>query len=171
MATAGNSISASTDNDVALSLLHQELCNLNCADHGAKFQVFCERLWDRLQHDPPPADSILHGFVTMLQSDDNVLLAQLVIPDLRPNAAPPASPVKRKLLHQIEPGRPSLEFLRKRPQPHDTEAHRRHMEEKQRLQDADLHRACLLLYGRGNLDETQKEEVRRWLASYPKECI
>ncbi|XP_014559583.1 hypothetical protein COCVIDRAFT_13475 [Bipolaris victoriae FI3] len=142
--------------------LHQELCNAVCDDRAAKFQIFSEKVWMRLGHEPPLADAIVNDFVAMLHNVDNLLLAQLVIPELRPAAPAPDNPFQRDVLFQIQLRRPILDLFQARPTGYDTEAQRLHEEEKRILKDADWHRACLLLYGRANINDEQKENVRQW---------
>ena len=153
--------------DSALQRLCQDISDPGCEDRAARLQVFCEHTWDRLNHLPLPAEHIVQGFMAVLQDDANLLLARLVIPDLRPDACAPSNPFKLKLWQQINPQRPSLEHLHKRPQTSDTEARRLYEEEKSILQEAELYRAAMLLYGHGPADETQKEGLLRWLATYP----
>jgi len=131
--------------------------------------MFCEQVWNRLEEHPPPTNEILKCLVAILQDDDNVLLARLVIPDLRIGSQDPTHPVKRDLFHQINPHRSSLDITPSRFETRDAEAHALYEEEKTLLQEAELYRAAVLLYGHGNTNEGQKERLRRWLATYPAE--
>jgi hypothetical protein len=169
MSTTSNPDAHSAYNDAALQRLYDDIRSAGCTDRGAKVQVFCEQVWDRLEHRPLPANSIVQGLVALLQNDTDALLARLVVPDLRPDSLAPRNPVKQQLLHTISPQRPSLEFLYKQPQMRDTEAHRLYDEEKEVLQEAELYRAAMLLYGQGPANEVQKEAIQRWIATYPTE--
>lgn len=161
------STSKATSDDAILTILYQELCNQSCSDRAAKVQLFCEHIWTRLERDPLPEESLVHSFVTLLQDDANLLLVRLVVPGLRPDAPSPSNPAQQKILRQIDPHRCSVKSLWQRPQTRDPEAHRLYEEEKAILQDAELNRAAMLLYGHGPLGEVQKEELRQWLATYP----
>jgi hypothetical protein len=175
MAAARHPSAPSPDSDAVLELLQQELCDATCVDRAAKFQMFCEMFWDRLQVDPAPANSAFDRFVAMLQQDDNVLLAQLVIPDLRPNAVPPLNHMKKRAWDSIQSGRISPDCFQQQQQidngsgDNDDDTHQLYIQEKQVLHEAELYRACILLYGRGNMDEGQREAVGEWLARYPTE--
>ncbi|EMD95248.1 hypothetical protein COCC4DRAFT_64988 [Bipolaris maydis ATCC 48331] len=149
--------------------LHEELCNAVCEDRAAKFQIFSEKLWKRLGHEPPLADAVVNDFVAMLHNVDNLLLAQLVIPELRHTAPAPDNSFQRDILFQIQLRRPILDIFKARPVGYGPEAQSLYEEEKRILEDADWHRACLLLYGRANISDTQRENVRQWLAHCPKE--
>jgi len=111
---------------------------------------------------------MVDDFVSWLHDEENILLAQLVIPDLRPAVVASDDPLKRSITNRIHLRNPSLEFFERRKSAYDTEAQRLHEEEKQIVHDADCHRACLLLYGRANLDGEQRKEVSQWLAASPK---
>ena len=169
---AAASISASPQSvDELLQSLYQELCSVNCADRGAKLQSFCEKMWDRLQYSPPPPDTSLDDFVTLLKDDHDAVLAQLVISDLRPNAniTSISNPVKQTILQRLRLHQPLFSCRQIPLRTNDPDTHRLYAEEKQILQAADLRRACLLIYGRVDVSETQREELLRWLDSYPRE--
>jgi hypothetical protein len=159
--------SKATSDDATLQILYQELCSQSCSDRAAKVQLFCEHTWNHIERDPLPKESLVHGLVTLLQDDANLLLVRLVVPELRNNALSPTNPAQQKVLRQINPHRKSIESLWQRPQTRDPEAHRLYEEEKAILQDAELNRAAMLLYGHGPVGEVQKAELRQWLATYP----
>ncbi|KAH3968415.1 hypothetical protein HBH98_172280 [Parastagonospora nodorum] len=155
--------------DATLQRLYQDISSSSCADRGAQLQAFCEHTWKRLQSSPLPEESILQDFAALLKDDDNLLLARLVIPELRLGTPAPSNPLQQNLLRQINPQRNSIKILRERPHTRDPEAHRLYEEEKAVLQDADLYRAAMLLYGHGPANEAQKEDLQQWLAAYPAE--
>ena len=158
--------------DEGLQELYRELHEVHCIGRAAKLQLFCEKIWTQLTHGPPPSDGLLNGFVGLLQDDNDALLAQLVIPDLRSPSSDSASlpnAVKQSIVRRLRLQQPLFDRPTIPLHITDSEADRLYTEEKQILQGADLHRACLLIYGRVNVDETQKEDLRRWLDSYPRE--
>ena len=153
--------------DQRLDRLYQEL-EIEKFQHrrGVLLQTFCADLWRRIQQTPPPPECLVDRLVHLLQNDDDLLLAQLVIPDLRPNAESEDAS-KAVLLNRINKDRPSIQMLKHGPQPQDLESQHRFQQEKEKLQEAELYRASILLYGHGNLDEAHKQKVRDWLAAYP----
>lgn len=155
--------------DGAILLLHQQLRDPTCSDRAAKFQVFAEQVWGRLRHHIPLADAVVNNFVAMLRIPDNIQLAQLVIPDLRPNALPPVSKQQCDVLSRIELRPPGLEHVETKPTGFISVAQSLYEDEKRILEDADWHRACLLLYGRADVTSTQSERVRQWLALCSRE--
>ena len=157
--------------DSALQEQCHKLGQPGCEDREAKLQVFCESLWDRLEHTPRPPETLLSAFLALLTDDDDLRLVQLVLPDLRPAATTSANALKRDLVCRFQGRQPLFEIPHSHRQTHDTEAHRQFEEEKRVLQDAELYRASILLCGHGNTNEAHKERVRQWLLGFPKEDV
>ncbi|EMD86104.1 hypothetical protein COCC4DRAFT_64061 [Bipolaris maydis ATCC 48331] len=157
-----------TQCDEALQKLYRDICSTSCKDRAAKLQVFSEQMWERLEHHPLPADNIIQGFADILRNDNDILLVRLVVPDFRPGSPIPTNTIKQRLL-QINPRPSPLESIRKYFPERDTEVHRLYEEEKTVLQEAELYRAAVLLYGHGNISQERKERLQHWLATYPAE--
>lgn len=106
-------------------------------------------------------------FMSLLKRDDNLLLARLVIPDLREHAAQPQDLIKRHIVHLVQASRPSLQYHNTVLQQISEETRRLYAEERARFQHADMYRASILLLNRGNLGTADTEKIRRWLDSFP----
>ncbi|EOA81716.1 hypothetical protein ACJQWK_10936 [Exserohilum turcicum] len=170
MANATLSKDASIGDSTLYEQFH-ELSQLCCKDREAKLQVFCESFWDRLERSPRPIDALLLAFTTLLASDNNLPLVQLVIPNLQPAAVIPTNSLKRDLVRRFQGRQPLFELSSSYHRTRHSEAHHQFKEEKKALQEAELYRASILLCGHGNPSEAYKERVRQWLLGFPKEDV
>ncbi|XP_014555208.1 hypothetical protein COCVIDRAFT_103029 [Bipolaris victoriae FI3] len=158
------------NDEVSLMKLYQDLISSPPgATWSTKLQNYCEIFWTRVEREPIPPPDLVDEFIKLLRNDDNLLLARLVIPDLRIAIEPPDNPIKLKILGHIDPNRSSIRLLGARTQQYDTEEHTHFLEERQLLLEAELYRASLLLYGHSNINEAQKKRLQEWLAAYPAE--
>jgi len=143
----------------------RELRQPTCAGYGAKVQVVCEVMWQTLEHEPTAASAHVDEFIGLLEHGDNLLLAKLVIPELRYQPSTSTTDLKEHVLKQLQrpPERrrspPSRSVIR--------EAHDLHQQETATLDEVDWHRAGILLYNRGNLSNTEKLAVDEWLRNAP----
>jgi hypothetical protein len=151
-----------------LSRRFEEVRESGCPDRGTKLQCLCEIYWNIIDHNPSLARKHIESFAQLLEKDSDLLLARLVIPDLRQNATPLQDPLKQDILHRIRAHRPSLYYLEPSRNKY-AQAIPQYTEEKRIFQDLDMYRASLLLFNRGNLDETQEQAVRQWLEDCPIE--
>jgi hypothetical protein len=156
-----------SNSDEVLHTTYQKLHEPGCEDREARLQVFCEAFWDRIIQCPPPSEHSIDSFVTMLQCPGNLLLARLVISDLRPSAITPTHPIRRYVVQQIQQHNTQINLYAETSRTQNFEDTRLYGEELKVLQETDLYRACILLYGRGNMTASQKDEVRKWLERYP----
>jgi len=169
MATPATAAVSPSNDDSTLRDLFQEICKPDCADRGARLQVFCECLWDRLDTNPPPADILLNNLATILENKNDLLLAQLVIPDLRSAADLPDAPWKKSIIQGLRLRQPSLNSVQQKLQMPDMEGSRHFKEEKQVLQDAEVYRASILLAGDGHTSDEQRQKIQQWLSEFPKD--
>jgi hypothetical protein len=141
----------------------REVRDLTCPDRGAMLQTLCEDFWERIERDPPlPTDTVDH-FVQLLQRDEDLVLARLVVPDLR-ISSDNQNPIQRQILNRIAPQRSSIQFFNQPIHDHDTtQARRLYTEETRIMQEVDMYRASILLFNRGNLNLSQRDELREWL--------
>lgn len=96
----------------------------------------------------------------MLQSDDDLLVARLVIPELRPNTTAPQNSSKQEVLRRVNPFRPSLAYLEPGRQAGFDQTQPLYAEEKRTFQEAEMYRAFILLYNCSNLDEAERKQVQ-----------
>ncbi|RYO63358.1 hypothetical protein AA0113_g6028 [Alternaria arborescens] len=156
--------------DVSLADLYQDL--INCppgVTRSTKLQTYCETFWSRLKYNPLPSSVLIDDFIRLLQNDDDLLLARLVIPPLRPTVDPPDNPILLEILGHINSDRTTIQSLNSRPQLYGTQTNAHFLEEKRILQETELYRASLLLYGHSNTNEAQRQRLQEWLAAYPTE--
>jgi len=153
-------------NDPLLSARFKELAEPNCSYYGVKLQQTCEMYWDALDVNPSSASAYIADFVALvLAKPDSLLVANMVIPELRhlDNPARCTNPLKDQIIHQLQLAQPS------KAQPTNVydETRRLYKEELGIVQEADMYRAGLLLYNRGNLSRQEQDSVRAWLQAAP----
>lgn len=107
------------------------------------------------------------------QNDDAFALARLVIPQLRnkggddDQADGPLSQRQQALLENLREARGAATRTRFTNQNHVD--HPLYREEKETMQDAQLHRVRLLLQHSGRFNDVSAEEITHWLENGPKE--
>ncbi|KAI4650430.1 uncharacterized protein J4E92_009059 [Alternaria infectoria] len=148
-----------------LAALFEELHHPDTRDRSARIQNLCEVYWDILSNDTSIAQLHLNEFTLLLREDENLALAQLVIPELRYSAPTAKEETKRHIQHLFQ----SVSSL----SPNTTqtkyaEVHQLFESEKDIIQEMDLYRAALLLFNRGEISEARKTRLREWLQNAPK---
>ena len=141
-----------------------EVARLDCPDRGAQLQHVCEVYWAMLDTEHLAAQPHVDDFVALLSQQDDLELAQLVICELRPGAPTPSNHLKGLVQARL---RPPTCFDSKVTNEALAESEMHYKEELEKLQDADMYRAGLLLLDRGTLDEKEKEKVQVWLNAAP----
>ena len=139
-----------------------------CDDWGNKVQWLCERFWRFLDEDTIVASSLLDSFTSLLQQEDALAIAQLVIPEFRDGlTVNPENHNKQHVLRHILLGRSISLRLREQAQTHFDADQPLYRQEKQIFHEAQVERARYLLYNHTILNAQQKEAVRKWMAARP----
>ncbi|KAF1992795.1 hypothetical protein P154DRAFT_540940 [Amniculicola lignicola CBS 123094] len=108
------------------------------------------------------------SFVSLLQSNDDLLLAELVIPDLRPHVDLPQNCIKEDVVRLIRSRCYTLPHPSLLPRVNDPfNTLRLYREEEQIFQESEMHRASIQLCKRGKLNQAQQQDLRHWLDSCP----
>ncbi|KAL8868458.1 MAG: hypothetical protein Q9174_004980 [Haloplaca sp. 1 TL-2023] len=133
---------------------------------GDKLQYLCEAFWDHLDTCTTPPQELLDAFVAVLQNEQYFAVARLVIPEFRAlPATEPGNASKQHVMEHIASLQvKQIEMENGTTALFDDALYRA---EKDTFTDAEMYRAGLLIYGRGNLDEVEKDEVQRWWAGRP----
>ena len=137
-------------------------------DWGNKVQLLCERFWRVLDEDTMIASSLLDSFTSLLQHEDALAIAQLILPAFRDGlTVKPKNDNQQHILQHIELGRSMSLQIREQDQTHFDAHQPLYRQEKQIYHEAELERARYLLYNHNILNAQQKEAVRQWMAARP----
>ena len=128
---------------------------------GAQLQSACTHVWGLMETDPTIAKRYLDDFIKLLQTDTNLLLARLVIPELR-SPTQQSNVLRQEALRRINP-------LRLR-QTRDNHAQPFFAQEAIVLRDARMHRMNILVHNRASFSGSQREELQKWLDACPIPC-
>jgi hypothetical protein len=143
----------------------REISQPGYPDYSTRLQILCEFMWQGLEHNSDDASAHVNGFVDLLRHGDNILLAKLVMPDLRCESPRIGNALKRSVLSQLQP---LSQHPRMLPVGNNIqEAHRLYSQETEILREVDMYQAGTLLYNRGNLSGPERRAVDRWLSDAP----
>lgn len=145
----------------------RELANPACPDRGAKLQCLCTQLWDMLEQSPRDASQYIDDFVALLQNQNDLLVARLVIPELRSGAMPPQNALQRKVVHETAGPRANLQALDESSQSSYDQKQPDYMSEKRIFQEAEMYRASVMLFNSGSLNKEESAQVKRWIEECP----
>lgn len=149
----------------ALRSLHAQPESTNCA-WGSKVQNVCSAFWAALPDDDVD-EGIARTFINLLQNQDALAVAQLVILDLRPNADTESlSLSKRRIVAAIQPALDEQLW----PVPPKFQAHidtPSYRAEKHAYHDADMYRVKLHLRRSEKSKPEEEEEILKWLEQCP----
>ena len=159
---------ASVDGDICDSL-QEVLQEMKCIDWGAKVQDVCERCWALLDENHGVAPVYMSSLIKLLQTEEAFAVARLVIPELRGALGTMKAENKHKqqIMNDTMNLRDHFTQIETRNQAHFDHDNPLYCVEKDIFMEAEMYRAGLLLYNSGSLDETQKQDVREWLAARP----
>jgi hypothetical protein len=154
-----------TVNDPLLARFQEILPPERCEDWGAKLQELCEEFWELLEQDNQVTQRHVTAFIEVLLAEESFELVRLVIPELRSEpAAKPENKYKQQIIERTVSMRAKLATFQSTQAQFDEPQYR---DEKNRLAEAELYRASLLLYNRGNLTVEQRNNVEKWMAARP----
>jgi hypothetical protein len=147
----------------------KELEDPQSKDRSAKFQELCESLWNGLDHGTQLNVHDVDAFTALLMNEDDLLLAELVIPELRKDArTTPDNELKLRIISHTATARKRSwqnrsmnweELDRRQPL---------YRAEKDALQEGEMHRAGVLVFNNGTINKDQRDALRTWLAAYPR---
>lgn len=128
----------------------------------------CEEFWNSLDSRMEVPEAQIDAFVDMLLQERSFRLAREVIREFN---VPPVDghPVRSKaeILNRLQQMHGHDFFGVSRPL-RSTFADDYYAEERERLTDAEIYRAELLLYNSASMTPQEKEEVRKWLRARPQ---
>lgn len=147
--------------------IEELLAPKRCPDWGTKLQFFAEDFWtarrDAFKQDMLP--SYLKRFKQLLAESHAFTLVTHTIPEFRSSVVGDLNKHQHAILDAIDTMRTEHGRLRSMTQDYfDSVAYKA---EKDIAQDADLHRAAILLCGTGNPNIDQERAIRAWLAQAP----
>ncbi|PVI07463.1 hypothetical protein DM02DRAFT_648947 [Periconia macrospinosa] len=156
---------AATDDAESLIQRMRELADRESPDRSSRLQVLCKEAWTLLQRDEH--GSLVPAFLHLLQDPDDLSLASLVLPHLRPGAEPPQHPRQREVVEGTLNATTALGNILKRTQAYYDRKNPLYAAEKRILQDAEMYRASLLLCNSGFLTPEESDLVRKWIDDCP----
>ncbi|KAI7554893.1 hypothetical protein KC331_g227 [Hortaea werneckii] len=155
---------ATADIHTACTIFRELAAGSISPDWRSKWQAACEVAWANLSEDVPP--ECVDLWARLLQDHDRFALARLVVPELRSTHPLPNSQYQRRILDDTVDLRKAFSNTEQRTQSYfDSPAY---VEEKRILQEAELHRARVLLHRSEAFGHSvTEEEIARWLAEAP----
>jgi hypothetical protein len=144
-----------------------ELSHPKCVHRGSKLQDLCLHLWGAFERHSTQASVYADSLIELLQDQGDLDVARLVIPQLRPGTVPPTNPLQKKVAAKLA----TLHCSPRWTSEDDNKGFGRdqlyYEIEKRIFQDAEMHRASVMVFNCGYLDPREKESIRLWLESCP----
>ena len=138
-------------------------------DWAAKLEHLCETFWVYLDHadgDAAPLQEVINAFLKVLLDSQTFFVARLVIPDFRSEPA-----TEHKNLHKQYVMKQTAHLRTEQINMETTTSTQfddpLYRAEKDIFAEAEMYRAGLLLYNRGNLGKTEREEFQAWWEARP----
>lgn len=159
-----------SDEDVRKKL--QELNDPHCIDKGAKLQELCRILWAALEGGYKPEIREIDAFIALLMTDDNFLLAELVVPELRQTThANIDNEFKRRIMSSTVLLREHSNKMRNVNWERLRQEQPLYSAEKDALHEAEMRRASILIFNNGTPDNDRRCAIRTWLEAYPHDSM
>ncbi|KAK5703518.1 hypothetical protein LTR17_022030 [Elasticomyces elasticus] len=154
------------DLHTALTILDELKRDPNALPWSTRWQCACETVWAALGEDREVPEDAIGAIISLLEQGDKLAVAAMVIPELREPGMPVVhSKHQEEIIKQTREARGAA-FARstKRQEDFDDASYSL---EKEKLRDAEMHRARVLLHHSAGAGSSEEEAIQRWLDQAP----